>query len=59
MSANSSYERSAIEDMVVDGGKVHLRTPVGEPCECHDYKAANLDGVLRGVLSEKNQVLWN
>jgi len=31
-----------IEEMSVDGGKVRLRTPKGEPSEWRDYKAVNL-----------------
>jgi hypothetical protein len=31
-----------IEEMSVDGGKVRLRTPQGQPSEWRDYKAVNL-----------------
>lgn len=31
-----------VEEMSVDGGKVRLRTPTGEPSEWRDYKAMNL-----------------
>ncbi|MEX0268531.1 hypothetical protein AB3R30_05280 [Leptolyngbyaceae cyanobacterium UHCC 1019] len=31
-----------VEEMSVDGGKVRLRTPQGEPSEWRDYKAVNL-----------------
>ncbi len=33
-----------VEELSVDGGKVRLRTPVGQGCEWRDYKAVNLDG---------------
>ena len=49
----------SIEEMSVDGGKVRLRTPVGQPCEWRDYKAVNLDGVLVGAFYQENPVLWN
>ena len=32
----------AVEEMSVDGGKVRLRTPKGEPSQWRDYKAVNL-----------------
>ncbi len=31
-----------VAEMSVDGGKVRLRTPQGDPCEWRDYKAVNL-----------------
>ncbi|NEP49896.1 MAG: ISKra4 family transposase [Moorea sp. SIO3C2] len=31
-----------VEEMSVDGGKVRLRTAIGEPCQWRDYKAVNL-----------------
>jgi len=34
----------AVEEMSIDGGKVRLRTPLGQPCEWRDYKAVNLHG---------------
>ena len=33
---------AAVDEMSVDGGKVRLRTPLGESCEWRDYKAVNL-----------------
>jgi hypothetical protein len=40
LSANESYERSAQNiEMSLDGGKVCLRTRLGEPCIWKDYKA--------------------
>lgn len=30
------------EEMSIDGGKVRLRTPLGEICRWQDYKAVNL-----------------
>ncbi len=32
-------ELPELEEISVDGGKVRLRTPVGEPCQWKDYKA--------------------
>ena len=31
-----------VEEISIDGGKVRLRTPKGQPCQWRDYKAANL-----------------
>lgn len=35
---------TAVEEMSIDGGKVRIRTPKGEPCRWQDYKAVNLHG---------------
>jgi hypothetical protein len=34
-----------VTEMSLDGGKVRLRTPVGEPCIWNDYKAIRLHGL--------------
>ncbi|MEO1134922.1 MAG: ISKra4 family transposase, partial [Cyanobacteria bacterium J06639_1] len=33
---------TTVTELSLDGGKVRLRTPEGEPCEWRDYKAVNL-----------------
>ena len=33
-----------------DGGKVRLRKPLGEPCQCQDDKAINLDQQAKAFL---------
>jgi hypothetical protein len=33
---------TTVSEISLDGGKVRLRTPQGEPCQWRDYKAANL-----------------
>jgi hypothetical protein len=35
-------EHNPIEEMSIDGGKVRIRTPLGETCRWQDYKAVNL-----------------
>lgn len=37
-----SKSNKKIEEISIDGGKVRLRTPKGQPCEWRDYKAVNL-----------------
>jgi hypothetical protein len=49
----------AVEEMSVDGGKVRLRTPLGEPCECRDYKAVNLHEHGVGAFFQDNPSLVN
>lgn len=39
-------EVSELEVVSVDGGKVRLRTPVGEPCQWRDYKAVASDAAI-------------
>ena len=34
--------KATVEEVSVDGGKVRLRTPLGEACEWRDYKAVNV-----------------
>jgi hypothetical protein len=34
--------KATVAEMSLDGGKVRLRTPLGEACEWRDYKAINL-----------------
>ena len=46
-----------IEELTVDGGKVRLRTPVGQRCEWRDYKAVNVDGKAVAAYFQDNQAL--
>ena len=46
-----------VEELTVDGGKVRLRTPVGQGCEWRDYKAINLDGQAVAAYFQDNQAL--
>ncbi|WP_421656856.1 hypothetical protein [Leptothermofonsia sp. ETS-13] len=39
-------ELSVLEEVSVDGGKVRLRTPVGEPCQWKDYKAVASEAAI-------------
>ncbi|WP_412973435.1 ISKra4 family transposase [Pseudanabaena sp. PCC 6802] len=34
----------SVEELSVDGGRIRLRTPLGQPSEWKDYKAVNLHG---------------
>jgi hypothetical protein len=45
-----------VEQLSVDGGKVRLRTPVGQGCEWRDYKAVNLHGLAVAVESTVKQM---
>lgn len=46
-----------VEALSIDGGKVRLRTPKGEPSQWRDYKAVSLHGQLCGAWLQQNQVL--
>ncbi|PPT10505.1 serine/threonine protein kinase [Geitlerinema sp. FC II] len=48
-----------VAEMSVDGGKVRLRTAVGDPCIWRDYKAVNLHGASVGAFFEDNEGLVN
>lgn len=43
-----------IEEVSLDGGKVRVRTPKGEPSEWRDYKAARLNGTTYGGFFQVN-----
>ena len=47
----------SIEEMSVDGGKVRLRTPLGQPSEWRDYKAVNLHDGYVGAFFQANECL--
>lgn len=38
--------KQEVSEVSVDGGKVRLRTPLGEPCQWKDYKAAVMDTAM-------------
>jgi hypothetical protein len=44
-----------VEELSVDGGKVRLRTPVGQGCEWRDYKAVNLHSQAVAAYFQDNQ----
>lgn len=46
-----------VEEISIDGGKVRLRTPKGEPCQWRDYKAANLHGSAIEAFFQENESL--
>lgn len=48
-----------VSEMSIDGGKVRLRTPQGEPCEWRDYKAVNLHEQMVGAFFQDNFGLVN
>jgi hypothetical protein len=48
-----------IEELSVDGGKVRVRTPLGEPCEWKDYKAIATDqGMLANFQNNAQLIDW-
>ena len=49
----------AVEEMSVDGGKVRLRTPKGEPSQWRDYKAVNLHERCVSAFFQDNASLVN
>ncbi|OLT60005.1 hypothetical protein BJP37_14200 [Moorena bouillonii PNG] len=48
-----------VEELSVDGGKVRLRTPKGEPCVWRDYKGVNLHERVVGAFFHENESLVN
>jgi hypothetical protein len=49
----------AVAEMSVDGGKVRLRTPKGEPSEWRDYKGVNLHEYCVSAFFQDNASLVN
>lgn len=49
--------RDSVEALSIDGGKVRLRTPKGEPSQWRDYKAVSLHKQLCGAWLQQNQAL--
>ena len=48
---------SLVEELSVDGGKIRLRTPLGQPCRWRDYKAVKLHEQLIGASYRDNEAL--
>lgn len=48
-----------VEEMSVDGGKVRLPTPQGQPSEWRDYKAVNLHECCVAAFFQDNACLVN
>jgi len=46
-----------VDTLSVDGGKVRLRTPLGEPSQWRDYKAVSLHEQVCGAFFQANQEL--
>jgi len=47
----------SVEEMSIDGGKVRLRTPQGQPSEWRDYKAVNLHESWVAAFFQDNEQL--
>jgi hypothetical protein len=50
---------TTVEEMSIDGGKVRLRTPKGQPSEWRDYKAVNLHEQCVSAFFQDNSSLVN
>jgi hypothetical protein len=50
---------ATVEEMSIDGGKVRLRTPQGEPSEWRDYKGVNLHQCCVSAFFQDNASLVN
>lgn len=46
-----------VQEMSIDGGKVRLRTPLGEPCIWNDYKAVRLHELATAAYFKENAAL--
>jgi len=46
-----------VSEMSIDGGKVRLRTPLGQPCQWKDYKGVNLHNLGVEAFFQENKVL--
>lgn len=52
-------EDEGLSELSVDGGKVRMRTPVGEPCQWRDYKAiATKAGVIAAYHDNVTLIDW-
>lgn len=58
-SFNLPQVEQTVEEMSLDGGKVRLRTPKGEPSEWRDYKAVNLHERCISAFFQDNASLVN
>lgn len=50
-------ELSELEEVGVDGGKVRLRTPVGEPCQWKDYKAVVSEAAIVACYQQNDELV--
>jgi len=50
---------SGIKEMSLDGGKVRLRTPLGQPCQWRDYKGVDLHECSVSAFYKDNDSLVN
>lgn len=48
-----------IQELSVDGGKIRLRTPLGEPCIWRDYKGIRIHEQVTEAFFQDNQALIN
>ena len=48
---------TVVEEISLDGGKVRIRTPVGESCRWQDYKAVSLHGQCQEAFLQENERL--
>lgn len=57
----ATVEEQPVEEISIDGGKVRIRTPEGEPCCWQDYKAINLHGHCCEAFFHQNEklVYWS
>lgn len=46
-----------VSEMSIDGGKVRLRTPQGQPCQWRDYKAVSLHELGAEAFFQENDIL--
>jgi len=49
--------RESVEEMSIDGGKVRLRTPKGQPCDWRDYKGVRLHEQATNAFYQDNASL--
>ena len=54
---DSPQMNKPVEEISIDGGKVRLRTPKGQPCRWQDYKAVNLHQQSQGAFFQHNDEL--
>ena len=54
-----SQVKQTVEEMSIDGGKVQLRTPLGEACQWRDYKVVNLQEQSVAAFFQDNLSLVN
>lgn len=47
----------SVSEISIDGGKIRLRTPLGQPCQWRDYKAVNLHDLGVEAFFLENRIL--